>query len=256
MVLLPTKFVFMKRSLSVLLLLLMYTSFAQAKEGSPVLPLEEPVPCFHSHDLYDTGEIVVIYYYDTVPVTPVRGFTADSIAIVKKDTTKKHSPRKAAIRSAIIPGWGQFYNKKYWKIPLAWAAVGIPAGLFVYNKNWYDRTRYALTVVANNQQTDPGALSKVHPQLLPLVKNSQTSSLLNYRSEFRRNMDYSILFGLLLWGLNIVDATVDAHLRDFDVSDDISLRVSPAVLPGNVPGVSFVFTLGTNNRAKTLPSLR
>ncbi|MGN6418993.1 MAG: DUF5683 domain-containing protein [Pseudobacter sp.] len=252
----------MIRSVSAILLLLMCSALANAKAVSPVLPLEEPVyRVHHSHELYNAEEIVVIYYYDTVPVpvapvAPVSGIKADSIAIVKKDTTKKHSPRKAAIRSAIFPGWGQFYNKKYWKVPLAWAAVGVPIGLFIYNKNWYDRTRYALTVVAEGNQNNPDILAKVHQQLQPLVRNSQTTSLLNYRSEFRRNMDYSILFGLVLWGLNIVDATVDAHLRDFDVSDDISLRISPTVLPGNIAGVSFVFTLGSNSRAKTLPSLR
>ena len=247
----------MIRSVFAILLLLMCTALANAKAVSPALPLEEPVYLLHhSHDLYNAEEIVVIYYCDTVPVVPAAGIRADSIALVKKDTTKKHSPRKAAIRSAIFPGWGQFYNKKYWKVPLAWAAVGIPIGLFVYNKNWYDRTRYALTVVAEGNQNNPDILAKVHQQLQPLVRNGQTTSLLNYRSEFRRNMDYSILFGLVLWGLNIVDATVDAHLRDFDVSDDISLRISPAILPGNMAGVSFVFTLGSNSRAKTLPSLR
>lgn len=154
----------------------------------------------------------------------------------------KHSPRKAAIRSAIIPGWGQIYNKKYWKLPLVGAAVGIPAYLVYYNKVWYDRTRYALKVTASGT-TLPVFLDKVDPQLLPLVKANATASLINYRNEFRRNMDYAVLFGLLFWGLNVIDATVDAHLKDFNVSDDLTLRIKPAVLPGNVAGVSFVFAI-------------
>jgi hypothetical protein len=257
----------MKRSLPAIFLILMMAAFAEAKAIDLVLP--EPVTAaavypLHSWRLHDEVEIAVVYYCDTVPVAQRElkvdsgRIKADTIIPVKSDTAvkKKHSPRKAAIRSAIFPGWGQFYNKKYWKVPLAWAAVGIPAGLFVYNKNWYDRIRYALQVVANGSQNNPDSMGKVHEQLKPLVARGLTTSLLNYRNEYRRNMDYSILFGLLLWGLNVVDATVDAHLRDFDVSENISLRVSPAVLPGNVPGVSFVFTLGANNRAKTLPSLR
>lgn len=246
----------MTRFLPAILLILMSPAFAQAKASAIVLP--EPAATFplSSWQLHEAVEMAIVYYCDTVPIAA--GVKADSIVAVKVDSAekKKHSPRKATIRSAILPGWGQFYNKKYWKIPLAWAAVGIPVGLFIYNKNWYDRTRYALQVVADGLQNDPAAVAKVHEQLRPLVARGQSTSLINYRSEFRRNMDYSILFGLLMWGLNVVDATVDAHLRDFDVSDNISMRISPAVLPGNVPGVSLVFSLGSNSRAKSLPSLR
>ena len=254
----------MIRFIPAILLILMSPAFAQAKVVNPVPPSTADGTVYPLQwRLHDEVELAVVYYYDTVPVVQELKLDsgrvkADSIVPVKTDTVtkKKHSPRKAAIRSAIIPGWGQIYNKKYWKVPIVWAAVGIPAGLFVYNKNWYDRIRYALAVVENGSQNNPDSMNRVHEQLRPLVVNGRSTSLLNYRSEYRRNMDYSILFGLLLWGLNIVDATVDAHLRDFDVSDNISMRVSPAVLPGNVPGVSFVFTLGANNRAKTLPSLR
>ncbi|WP_162915702.1 DUF5683 domain-containing protein [Paraflavitalea soli] len=180
----------------------------------------------------------------------------------KVDTTKvkdsivkpKHSPRKAALRSAIIPGWGQVYNKKYWKLPLVAAAIGIPAYLVYYNQEWYNRTRYAVKVAAAGNNL-PIFLDQVDPQLLPLVKSGSVNSLINYRNEFRRNRDYAILVGLLLWGLNVVDATVDAHLKDFDVSDDLSLRVQPAFLPGNAAGLSLVFTIG-NNRPKTISSLR
>src|SRR4051812_33941011 len=60
-----------------------------------------------------------------------------------------HSPHKAAVRSAIIPGWGQVYNKKYWKVPIVYTAIGIPAGLFFYNKKWYERTNYAYAVAVS-----------------------------------------------------------------------------------------------------------
>jgi hypothetical protein len=163
--------------------------------------------------------------------------------VTKADTAKKkHSPRKAAIYSAIMPGLGQAYNKKYWKMPIVYAAVGIPVSLFFYNQKWYNRTRYALVVVANNT-TDPDSLSKVHPKLKQLVDAKAQGSLLRYRNEFRKDMDYSILFTLLFWGLNVVDATVDAHLKGFNVSDDLSLKIKPALLPGNVPGVTFALNL-------------
>lgn len=194
------------------------------------------------------------------------GKKEDSLArIAKLDTLAqrdtiakaKHSPRKAAIRSAIIPGWGQIYNKKYWKVPIVYAAVGIPAGLFVYNKNWYDRTRYALAVVANNSYNNADSMARVHTRLRPLVELKAEGSLLNYRNEFRKNMDYSILFGLLFWGLNVVDATVDAHLKDFDISDDLSLKIKPTILTGsNVAGLSLVFTIGKSPKNNTFAALQ
>jgi hypothetical protein len=187
---------------------------------------------------------------DTLPVlsdtvqyndTTVRKTSAGSDTIVKK---KVHSPRKATIRSLIIPGWGQIYNKKYWKVPIVYAAVGIPAYLFDYNRKWYNRTKYALSIVANDRYTGPAAedsLSKVHPQLRFLVDLKDQGSLINYRNEFRRDMDYSILFTILMWGLNVVDATVDAHLKGFDVGDELSLRVKPSMLQNSMgPGISLV----------------
>lgn len=154
-------------------------------------------------------------------------------------------PRKAAIRSAILPGLGQIYNRKYWKLPLVYAAVGIPGYLIFDNKRWYDRSKYALVLIAN-KTINQDSLNKVHPQLRTFVERGDQNSVINYRNEFRKNMDYSILFTLLFWGLQVVDATVDAHLRDFDVSDDLSLRVQPAILPGNAVGVGLVLTFGKN----------
>lgn len=159
--------------------------------------------------------------------------------IVKK---KVHSPRRATLRSLIIPGWGQIYNRKYWKVPIVYAGIGIPVYLFFDNKRWYDRTRYALSLVANGLTQDSASLAKVHPQLLTLVTSANSEgSLINYRNEFRRDMDYSILFTLLMWGLNVADATVDAHLMGFDVSDDLAMKIRPTLMNGSMtPGISVV----------------
>jgi hypothetical protein len=152
-----------------------------------------------------------------------------------------HSPHKAAVRSAIIPGWGQVYNKKIWKVPIVYTAIGIPVGLFVYNKNWYERTNYAYAVAISPSPT-PDSLAKVHPDLLYFVNTHQTSSLVNYRNEFRKNMDYCVLFFLLAWALNIVDATVDAHLMGFNVSPDLSIKFKPNISP-NAAGLGLAFDL-------------
>lgn len=171
----------------------------------------------------------------------VRG-KLDSVPAAKQDTTtrKKHSPRKAAIRSAIVPGWGQVYNGKLWKVPIVYTALGIPAYLFIDNIKWYRRTKYAFEVAAS-RTTNPDSLNKVHPQLRAFVDAGQETALQNYRNEFRRNVDYSALFFLLFWGLNIVDATVDAHLKEFDVSPDLSFKIKPGYNQiGNTYGISLV----------------
>src|SRR5262249_54778254 len=66
-------------------------------------------------------------------------------ALAKKDSTLKvkHSPQKATRHSAIIPGWGQAYNKQYWKIPIVYGALAVPASLFIYNNKWYQKTKDA-----------------------------------------------------------------------------------------------------------------
>lgn len=153
---------------------------------------------------------------DSLPkiAEPVRDPSVDSVLRV-------HSPRKATIRSAIIPGWGQVYNKKYWKVPIVYGALGTSAGVFIYNLNWYKRFRYAYRVLVTK---DSAGFVNVHPDLVPFLDQRFQETLRNNRDEFRRNVDYSALIFALLWGLNIVDASVDAHLKSFDVSPDLSLH--------------------------------
>ncbi len=155
----------------------------------------------------------------------IRARTSADTTIKKIDTVRRYSPRKAAFRSAVLPGWGQVYNKKYWKVPLVYAAIGIPAYTFFYNKEWYEKTRDAAKILAGDTT---GWQSKVDKDLYVFFTTPNSiNSLLNYRNEFRKNMDYSILIFLVAWGLNVVDAAVDAHLKGFDVSDDLSLKIQP-----------------------------
>src|ERR1044071_10463991 len=67
-----------------------------------------------------------------------------TVALAKKDSVirHQHEPRKATLRSAIIPGWGQAYNHQYWKIPLVYGALAIPAATFIYNNKWYKKTKF------------------------------------------------------------------------------------------------------------------
>jgi hypothetical protein len=144
---------------------------------------------------------------------------------------KYHSPKKAAFRSAVIPGWGQAYNKKYWKIPIVWGALGVSGSVFVYNLTQYKDLRFAYTARYEAQTPRKDAAGNPLPpdstkyfQIRPDLVNLDLNAVRSYRDDYRRNIDYSALFFILLWGLNVVDATVDAHLKSFDVSPDLSFR--------------------------------
>ena len=164
--------------------------------------------------------------------------TMDSI-----ESQQRKRYRRATLYSAILPGAGQFYNKKYWKIPIVYAAIGIPAYLYFDNKKIYNEAQYALTVTINGSKGD--SLANVSPDFLPLVESGNTTAIINVRDEARKDQDYSILFFLLFYGLNIVDATVDAHLKDFNVSSDLSFRIKPMIIPGPTPsaGITLAFDI-------------
>lgn len=166
--------------------------------------------------------------------------TAPPLSNVDKvdSVLKHHSPKTAAIRSAILPGLGQIYNKKYWKLPIIYGALGISGAVFQYNLKWYKKTRFAYKVL---YVQDTANYYKVDPLLRPLLTSGNANALRSYRDGFRQDIDYSVLATLLLWGLNVVDATVDAHLKPFDVSKDLALKfkLGPSQM-ARTTGVSLV----------------
>lgn len=165
---------------------------------------------------------------------------ADSAAAVTADTVvkkekQKFNPTTATIRSAIIPGWGQIYNKKYWKLPLVYGALGTTAGIFFYNINTYKALKQAYIY----------KVQKKDSLIDPRFAGYSEGALKSYRDSYRQNIDYSVLFFILFWGLNVVDATVDAHLKAFDVGDELSLRIKPGYSElANTTGVSIVLHIG------------
>lgn len=166
----------------------------------------------------------------------------DSV-IVKVDTAlkqeiKKFNPRTATIRSAILPGWGQAYNKKYWKIPLVYAALGVTGGIFVYNLKTYRTLKKDYIYKVDNDPSNDNLISSE-------FANFSAESLKANRNIFRQNIDYSVLFFILFWGLNVVDATVDGHLKAFDVSDNLSVYLQPGHSElANTSGLSIVMKIG------------
>jgi Family of unknown function (DUF5683) len=159
----------------------------------------------------------------------------------KKKSTKKiycdtcFSPRKATVRSAMIPGWGQVYNKQIWKVPLVYATLGTVAGIFIVNVKEYNglREAYKLRIDTNrlNDLDIPAKYSVL-----------SANSMKFYRDEYRKNVDMSVLAFIIAWGLNVVDATVSAHLKQFDVSDDLSMKIKPTFQANGQTSVGLVFT--------------
>ncbi len=182
---------------------------------------------------------------DTITVkSPTTGSsTKDVLAL---DTTLKYNPKVAMLRSAILPGWGQWYNKKYWKIPIIYGALGITAGVFFYNLKTYRLLKEAVIL---RSDTIAGNDVLVDPQFI----NLSTPSLRLYRNSFRQNIDYSVLAFLLFWGLNVVDATVDAHLKAFDVSPNITMKVRPSFNYMSNAGISLVFSFKDKSSKPLLP---
>ncbi len=169
---------------------------------------------------------------------------ASVLKSVEDSIRRKELPKKAAIRSAILPGWGQAFNKKYWKIPIVYGALGTTTVVFFYNLKNYRDTRFAYAAKYKASLPPPQRDSTDYKLLDPKFIPIPMESLRFYRNQFRRYIDYSALVFLLLWGLNVVDAAVDAHLKGFDVSPDLSLKFKPGYSPqAGTTGLSLVLSI-------------
>lgn len=160
----------------------------------------------------------------------------------KPDTSKAYSPRIATYRSAILPGWGQATNKKYWKIPIVYAALGTTTYIFFRNVKQYNEAKNAYINASDGDASNDYLVPQPYFTLI-----NQPDRIRTFRNQVRQNVDYTVLFFILFWGLNVVDATVDAHLKTFDVSDDLSLQIKPGYSQlANTNGISIVLNIGKN----------
>lgn len=165
---------------------------------------------------------------------------ADSSKASITDTVKHHNPKLATKYSAMLPGLGQAYNKQYWKIPIIYGVLAIPVSTFIYNNDLYNKTKFGYTALIKQKNGDASDVSKIDPTL----KGLSIGSMQSYRNIFRRDRDYSILWFFIAWGVNVVDATVSGHLKEFDVSNNLSLRIEPTIQSQlRQTGISLQFNL-------------
>ena len=143
--------------------------------------------------------------------------TKDTASIVNRPIShQKHSPFKATVMSAVIPGLGQAYNKKYWKIPIIYAGFAGMGYVIRYNYTKYNKYK---SCYLNSLDTDT-TNDTCDPRYTP--DNLRTLS-----DAYRRDLDLSIIVAAGIYILNIIDATVDGHLYSFDIGDNLSMSAQP-----------------------------
>lgn len=166
---------------------------------------------------------------------------------------KPHSPARATTLS-LVPGLGQAYNKKYWKVPVVWGAMGA-AGYNYYsiNRNFNNYEQVLQLMIDNptvNTSTDIIALNPSLFDKLPLplygsTRSAMANETMTYMDKYRNDREMAVVLILGVYALNLLDANIDAHLFTFDVSDDLSIRptlVSP-MYTSMAPGLKLTLNL-------------
>lgn len=175
---------------------------------------------------------------DSITVSKEVKIVIEDTLMQKKEAYDPLAPTRAAFYSAALPGLGQAYNKKYWKIPVIYA--GIAAGVYFYiqSDNDYDRFRDAykrrLAGFTDDEFFGTGITAAI-----------SNDRLIDAQRSAQRNKDVSVIVSLVFYLLNIVDANVDAHLRQFDVSEDLSIipRLNKTNFSQTNYGLSFKYTI-------------
>lgn len=139
------------------------------------------------------------------------------VSFAQSPLRENKSPHKASVLSAIIPGSGQFYNEKYWKIPIVYACMG--TALYFANDNHKNYQEYKTALVKRN--------SGESDKYIDIYSESQMITIIDF---YQRNRDISYIFLAAAYILNIVDASVDAHLFDFDINENLSVSAQPNII--------------------------
>ena len=192
----------------------------------------------------DSSEVVlpekadydVILISDTVSLANI--FPFDSLYL---ESYAKHSPAKAAIMSAVIPGLGQIYNRQYWKVPVVYVAVGVSVGVFIKWQNEYNRYRRAYIDL-----NDKDPYTNFHDTFgfPPNWSDTEKNQYISKRKETLRTWrDYTIVAMVAAYALNIIDANVFAHLMDFNLDDNLSLNIQPCFFKNCIDSQKFGLTL-------------
>lgn len=155
--------------------------------------------------------VLILMLMLSAGILSAQKITADEIR--KSENEDPLRPAKAAFFSAVFPGLGQIYNKRYWKVPLVYGGIG--ASVYVYDQNHKNYLRYRDAY----KRRIAGYNDDEFQNLIP-----NTDRLIDGQNFYKRNRDRSMLFILGFYFLNILDANIDAHLKQYNVSSDLSFK--------------------------------
>jgi hypothetical protein len=183
--------------------------------------------------------------------------TKRSIQVTAPVSKEVRSPKKASIYAALFPGLGQVYNKKYWKLPIVYGGyAGLIYVLGWNNSNYKDffqgyRIAAQYTSAANMKPDERKFLDNLIKNPSISLDNPSTftyisAQLKSGKDFFRRNRDLTIIGIAALHVLSIIDASVDANLFDFDISDDLSMRIEPIPVNMGHDNIVMGFNLAIN----------
>ena len=147
----------------------------------------------------------------------------DSLAFALRPHKYQPNPKKSGLYSAILPGLGQAYNHQYWKVPIVYAGLTVAGIFLVKNLNLYQSYRKAYIGRINNPYPSDA-----------YVNVYTTAQLQQLQNDYNRYLDLTVLFTTLGYGMQVLDAITSAHLKNFDISRDISMRVKPVALPNGI----------------------
>ena len=183
-------------NVAVLLFILTLPVFSQESDTLSVIQNSDTLSFIQNYDsIYQFTESGFLHS-DTLP-------EPDSLQVV--EVRKPKSPSRALLYAMVLPGLGQAYNGKYWKIPIVWGALGVSGYAIFYNTQQYElAVRDYLVSESDDDRIVRG---------------------------WRRNMEFSYIVTALIYGLQILDAYVDANLYSWDVNDNLSLGISPSLQP-------------------------
>ena len=145
---------------------------------------------------------------------------------VEKKRINPLAPSRAAFYSAILPGLGQAYNKRYWKVPIVIGAIGVGIYAYNYNNDLYVRFRTAFKR-RRAGFTDDEFYDVNGSGIVPGSPDFSDDALKDGQERYKRDRDLALFITLALYALNIIDANVDAHLKQFNVDDDLGLDIKP-----------------------------
>lgn len=172
-----------------------------------------------SNFFFNKTLVVFILFFSITRTTSAQASKQNTVLsdTLKIELIKPHAPNKAVLFSAIVPGLGQAYNKKYWKMPIIYAAIGTSLYFGLSNQRSFKKYKTAYTNRLDNN-------IRTLDEFDGLLTNAGLEANIDY---YQRNRDLAFIVGGIFYVLNIVDAAVDAQLFNFPKNDNLSFNLQP-----------------------------